>query len=136
MKKYFIVFSLLCACLQTACMNAPKHYADVNDNSHDKISVGTVQREIKIGMSGADVIRVLGSPNMVTTDSKRRETWVYDKISTTHVYSQSNGGIGLILLGVQGDSGASSTSQKTLTIIIKFDNNGNVRDYSYRQSSF
>ena len=103
-------------------------------------------------MSGADVIAVLGSPNMVTSDSQRRETWVYDKVSTERVYSTSQGGLGLLLGGLAGGSsggglggfgssfgksaGAASTSQRTLTIVIKFDKDGLVRDYSYRQSSF
>ena len=41
-----------------------------------------MQREIKLGMSGADVAKVLGSPNIVTTDDERREVWIYDKFST------------------------------------------------------
>ena len=31
-------------------------------------TVGVVQKEIKVGMSGAQVAEVLGSPNVVTTD--------------------------------------------------------------------
>jgi outer membrane protein assembly factor BamE (lipoprotein component of BamABCDE complex) len=46
----------------------------------DTLSIGKVQKEIKVGMSSADVVTVLGSPNMVTTDDKRREVWVYDKV--------------------------------------------------------
>ena len=33
-------------------------------------------------------------------------------------------------------AGASSASQRTLTIIVKFDDAGLVRDFSYRTSSF
>lgn len=117
------------------CSTAQTHRADVQ-STDDKISVGTVQREIKVGMSGADVVSVLGSPNMVTTDSQRHETWVYDKVSTENVVSSSGGGLWLILAGVNRSAGASSSTQRTLTIIIKFDGNGKVCDYSYRQSSF
>lgn len=118
------------------CTPVSQLQADVQDNARDKISVGTVQREIKVGMSGEEVISVLGAPNMVTSDAQRRETWVYDKVATTGVSSSSSGGIWLLLAGVKGNSSAASTSQRTLTIIIKFDDNGLVRDYSYRQSSF
>ena len=117
------------------CSTAQTHRADVQ-STDDKISVGTVQKEIKVGMSGADVVSVLGSPNMVTTDSQRNETWVYDKVSTENVVSSSGGGLWLILAGVNRSAGASSSTQRTLTIIIKFDGNGKVCDYSYRQSSF
>ena len=33
-------------------------------------------------------------------------------------------------------AGASSTTQRTLTIIIKFDEENKVRDFAYRQSTF
>lgn len=151
MKKILLLSVLTCLLL-TGCMGAEKHRAAVRDDSADRISVANVQREIHVGMAGADVISALGSPNMVTTDSERRETWVYDKVATERVYSTSSGGLGLMLGGLVGGgaggaaggaggsynsaTGASSTSQRTLTIIIKFDHAGKVRDYSYRQSSF
>ncbi len=141
--------------LLTGCKTAQQHAADVQaaNTQDERISVGTVQREIKVGMSSADVVSVLGSPNMVTTDSQRRENWVYDKISTEQVYSASSGGVNALILGgalignrglaggaggagYQSGSGAAKTSQRTLTIIIKFDENSQVRDFAYRYSSF
>lgn len=136
------------------CKTAQQHAADVQaaDTQDDKLTVGTVQREIKVGMSSADVVSVLGSPNMVTTDSQRRENWVYDKIHTEQVYSSSSNGISTLILGgalvgnaaVGGgigpssrtSAGASRTTQRTLTIIVKFDESSLVRDFAYRYSSF
>jgi len=133
-------------------MSPVQHRQAVRDNEGDRLTVGKVQREIRVGMASADVIEALGSPNVVSTDEKRREVWVYDKISTENVYSTSSGGVSaLILAGFVGGSGAgggggstgysqgagaSSTSQRTLTIIIKFDEENKVRDFAYRQSSF
>lgn len=134
MRKLAILLFFSVFCL-SACVNAGKHRADVRDDT-DRVSVANVQREIKVGMPSADVIAALGSPNMVTTDSERREVWVYDKVATEKAHSTSSGGLFLLLGNISGDSGASSTNQRTLTIIIKFDNDGRVRDYSYRQSSF
>jgi outer membrane protein assembly factor BamE (lipoprotein component of BamABCDE complex) len=135
-----------------SCMSATQHRQEVSNTEADRISVGKVQREVRVGMSSAEVVEVLGSPNMVTTDEKRREVWVYDKIATDHAYSTSSGGISALILGgnVGGSgavgggigsgyskgSGASSTSQRTLTVIIKFDEQNKVRDFAYRQSSF
>ena len=126
-----------------AC-SATRHVEDVRAEAADRVTVGTVQKEIKLGMSGADVAGVLGSPNIVTTDSERRETWVYDKISTEVAYSKSGGSIvGLIfsssgggLCGGYSKAGATSTTQRTLTVVIKFDNDGLVRDFSYHASQF
>ena len=136
-----------------AAKSVGEHATQVRDAraQGDKLTVGAVQKEIKIGISSADVVGVLGAPNMVTIDSKRRENWVYDKISTERVFSTSSGGVNTLILGgvlagpgfvgggVGGSyssaAGASSTSQRTLTIIIKYDENSQVRDFAYRYSS-
>lgn len=102
----------------------------------DKLTVGTVQREIHVGMSGSDVVSVLGSPNIVTTDEQRRETWVYDKMSTDVKYQERQGVLFLLIAGGAAASGTASTSQRTLTIVIKFDENHLVRDFAYHASSF
>lgn len=106
------------------------------EDDTSKITVGTVQREIKIGMNSSDVIQALGSPNIITTDDQRQEVWVYDKISTSNIRSASSGGINLLIIGNVTNTGASSTSQRTLTIIIKFDKDSRVRDFSYHTSRF
>lgn len=103
-------------------------------------TVGVVQKEIKVGMSGAEVASALGSPNVVTTDEKRREVWIYDKISTESVSTKGGGALGgafgSLLLGVSASGESRSTTQKTLTVIIKFDEQGVVRDYAYHSSKF
>lgn len=118
------------------CMSAAEHRAAVQDQSGDRVTVGTVQREIKVGMTNADVIAVLGAPNMVTTDEQRREQWVYDKVATDSATSSSFGGATILILGAHRSAGASSSSQRTLTIVIKFDEQQRVRDFAYRSSSF
>lgn len=87
-------------------------------------------------MSSAEVAQVLGSPNIVSTDEERREVWIYDKIATDHAQSSSSGGINILILGASSSAGASSTSQRTLTVIIKFDNIGKVRDFAYHTTRF
>tara|TARA_B110000003_G_C16403686_1_gene439346 strand:+ start:121 stop:546 length:426 start_codon:yes stop_codon:yes gene_type:complete len=101
-----------------------------------ELTVGVVQREIKIGMSGADVAQSLGSPNIVSTDSERREVWIYDKISRTSVSDAKKSGGTLLIIGASTQTSSSSTTQKNLTIIVKFDEDNLVRDFSYRQASF
>lgn len=105
------------------------------DNT-ERLSIAKVQREIRIGMSSADVVSILGSPNMVTTDDQRRETWVYDKVATQATSNSSKSGVWLLLFNSGSSEASSSVNQRTLTIIIKFDNNGKVRDFAYRTSSF
>ncbi|NQT32065.1 MAG: outer membrane protein assembly factor BamE [Candidatus Omnitrophica bacterium] len=131
-----IPFLLICAFLISGCASASKHRQLVQDDTGDRLTVGTVQRKITIGMPSAQVAEILGSPNVVSTDEERREVWIYDKISTDVTYSQSEAGATILLVGGIGGSGSRSTSQRTLTIIIKFDNDGRVRDFAYHTSRF
>jgi len=117
-----------------------------------KMTVGLVQKEIRVGMAQADVAAALGSPNIVTRDNQGREAWIYDKIATEASYSKSSGSVSgsggaagvagnTLLLGMAGGQygrgkGASATTQKTLTVIIRFDPNGAVETFSYHSSTF
>ena len=151
--RLFLTAAILASSI-AGCQTAGEHAAAVRQaqGTDEKLTVGTVQREIRIGMTNADVVQVLGSPNMVTTDEQRRENWVYDKISTESVYSTSSGGVNALILGggligagaagglggagYNSSAGARSTTQRTLTIIVRFDAENRVRDFSYRASSF
>ena len=137
--------ALALATILTAACSATHHVADVREaDDIDRVTVGTVQKEIVIGMSAADVAAALGSPNIVTTDKERQETWIYDKISSDVTYSRSSGTVVGLIFGSSGggagvgttNSGANSSSQRTLTVIIKFDGNNEVRDFSYHTSRF
>ena len=102
----------------------------------DRLTVGRVQGEVKVGMSAAQVAELLGSPNIVTTDDKRREVWIYDKVSTDRVDTASSSYAGLIILGTNSSDRSSSQRQRTLTIIIKYDEEKKVRDFAYNYTQF
>jgi outer membrane protein assembly factor BamE (lipoprotein component of BamABCDE complex) len=102
----------------------------------DRLTVGKVQGEIKVGMAASQVAELLGSPNIVTTDEKRREVWMYDKVSTDRVDTSSSSFAGLIILGANSRSSSSSQRQRTLTIIIKYDEEKKVRDFAYNSTQF
>jgi outer membrane protein assembly factor BamE (lipoprotein component of BamABCDE complex) len=139
---------VLVAALLAGCTTAADHRAAVGNDQAERLTVGKVQREIRVGMSGAEVIRALGSPNIVATDDQRREVWTYDKVSTETVYSESRGGVAALILGggggagggvapyVEAGSGARATTQRTLTIVVRFDANGAVRDFAYHATQF
>ena len=146
-----IPLAILTAITLSGC-SAAAHRAAVQDDSSERLTVGTVQRKISVGMPASDVASVMGSPNIVTTDEERREVWIYDKISTERVHSTSEGGVSALIFGggrvgsgsVGGavgpygrhSAGAASTSQRTLTVIVKFDEDMKVRDFSYHSSRF
>ncbi len=145
MKATSVSLSLLAAAtLVLSGCSAAQHRAEVQDDGIDRVSVGTVQREIRVGMPSAEVAGILGAPNIVSTDAERNEVWIWDKISSEVSYSRSSGVVAGLVVGSSGggagggskNAGAASSSQRTLTVIVKFDDAGLVRDFSYRTSSF
>jgi len=138
----------LISLMGAGCTSAAQHQQDINAYEEEQLTVAAVQRNVREGMSGAEILAALGSPNIISTDPERNEVWVYDRVGTEYVQSQS--GVGLIaLMGAGGDSvaggalpslehrsGASRRSQRTLTIIVRFDSDRRVRDYSYHASRF
>jgi outer membrane protein assembly factor BamE (lipoprotein component of BamABCDE complex) len=145
MKKVMMPFILILFFI--GCFPA-YHQEKLASSEEREMTVGIVQKEIRVGMSQTEVAEALGSPNIVTRDENGKESWVYDKIASEASYSKSNvsgaaGGagttgntllLGLIIGGYQ--SGASSTTQKTLTVVIKFGEDHLVESFSYHSSKF
>jgi outer membrane protein assembly factor BamE (lipoprotein component of BamABCDE complex) len=130
MKNILVSVAIVASLAFLSCSSPPPQ------EPADRLTVGKVQGEIKVGMDAASVAEILGSPNIVTTDEQRREVWIYDKVSTDRVdTSRSVGGSIIILFGSTGTS-SRSTTQRTLTIIIKFDEEKKVRDFAYNYSQF
>ena len=146
MNKF--VFLVPVMLLTAGCASAPQHRAAVQDDSADRVTVGVVQKDIRIGMSSAEVIAAIGSPNVVTSNEARNEVWVYDKLATDVVHSESDGSVLGVIFGPIGSAGAgvlgtasqsasaTSTSQRTLTIVIRFDDDHRVSDFAYHSSRF
>ncbi len=119
-----------------SCQPAYRHAENLSSSHERNLTVGTVQKEIRKGMSQAAVAESLGSPNIVTRDKEGQESWIYDKIASEASYSQDSGGV-WFLIGAYGKSaGASSSTQKTLTIVIKFNADSQVDTFSYHTSKF
>lgn len=127
MRKILVVAILSCL---SAC--APT----VPSEPSTKLTAGLVQKEIRIGMPASDVALALGSPNIVSLDENRDEVWVYDKISTQVEQSSSGGGVWLLIVGAGKQSAFAQKSQKTLTVIVKFNKDKQVKDFTYHASSF
>lgn len=113
-----------------------------------EFTLGLVQKGLKVGMTQADVAAALGSPNLVTRTASGRESWVYDKISS-ETRLKSSGGSGALagaaapgtvaVLGAVSGSWKDErtvTSQKTLTVVIRFDAWGAVESFTYHSSRF
>ena len=135
----------------TSCMSAAEHARSLHSSDERDFTLGAVQKRIYRGMSQTEVAQALGAPNIVTKDEEGDESWIYDKISSEASYSQDKGGTlgagalgggsDVLVLGGLGGSynrsaGASATTQKTLTVVIKFNRQGKVKDFNYHASTF
>ncbi len=142
----FLLAPLLVSTLLSGC--AAQQVLPDSGVANDDLTLGSVQRRITLGMSGAEVARHIGSPNIVTTDADRNEVWVYDRFATEAHYEDTAVGLGLLIGGISGDvgggggisvrrgSGSRSRTQRTLTVVVKFDAERRVRDLAYHASRF
>ena len=163
MKRHAFVFvPITASILLSGCLTPPpqptaaQHAEQLSSTQERKMTLGVVQSSIREGMAQSDVATALGSPNIVTTDADGSETWIYDKIATETSRSESErtqktsvaaGGLGLIgaVIGGVGvsqsagstdNTGAVSQTQRTLTVVIKFDDKRLVKSIRYQTSSF
>lgn len=124
-----------------------------------EFTLGAVQRQVKVGASQDEVAIALGSPNIVTQDAEGRETWIYDKVSSSITARNKNESVmenstytryfwhdiltfvtlGLINKDVKPelkDVAQVVSTQKTLTVVIKFDKSNRVESLTYHMSKF
>lgn len=134
--KMRLVLCGLALILVNGCMTAADHQRNLGSTHEREMTMGVVQKEIRQGMSQASVATALGSPNIVTKDDDGKETWIYDKIASEASYSTSAAGVGILIAGYSESSGAASRTQKTLTVVIKYDKKSNVESVAYHSSKF
>lgn len=113
-----------------------------------EFTLGLVQRQLRTGMSQTDVVEALGSPNLVTRNGQGREAWVYDRVASEARLTSSGIGAGAGGVGTPGTSlvlgllsghrrdERSVTTQRTLTVVVRFDAGGAVESFSFHSSRF
>lgn len=143
MRRIGLTISLLLAATSASAKEKPQPSAP------NMLTTGMVNLTLRVGeTTQAQIIETFGAPNITTLDATGSEMWVYDRQAT--VSSDSSGGfsIGLGLGGGGGDvvgagglgfgsrKSKSETTQRSMTLIIKFDNRKIVSDFKSRSSSF
>ena len=107
---------------------------------NNDFTLGKVQSQLTNGMNRSQVVALFGSPNLVTSTKQGGETWTYDKISREAEASQASGlgaGASGRFFGIFGGGRSkSSVSNKNLTLIVVFDENGTVVDHKYQSVKY
>ncbi len=131
MKNYNSI--LVALLLVVGCSNAPRE-------TTSKLTLGLAQSTVTKGANQSEIIKVLGAPNIISKDKSGNETWTYDRISRdAQSNSRTGAGFGALFGWVfagGSSSSSSSMSNKSLTVIITFDDNKNVIDYAYQSLEF
>lgn len=90
----------------------------------ETLTLGTVQESLYEGMSQGEVQSALGAPNIISRDAEGLEVWTYDKVSkesrSQFLFFWS----------------ATASKQRTLTVLITFDETGLLREYTYHSMEF
>jgi hypothetical protein len=109
----------------TGCQSmAPLALIPARQIETQKLTLGSVQANVRVGVSGDDVIAALGSPNIITQSADKSETWVYDKVATEAEVATGY------------NSAVAVRSTRTMLVTVKFGLDKRVKDVSYRQTSY
>ena len=141
-----IIIAITFSIIMFSCAPPEPIIIEVPIEKDDKLTLGKVQSQIKKGMNQTEVLEVLGSPNIVTKNSSGNEVWTYDKIGTsqsssneasaTYGKSQLGRGFWAFLFGGTTNSVQSSsdrdTESKSLTVIITYNTDNVVSDFTYQ----
>ena len=127
MRKQFLL--LLLVCLVIICTGCQEKTRTQGTN----LTAGMAKTKIVNGVTTQpELLEIFGSPNIITKNKSGNEVWTYDKVAMEQ--SNKDGYWNALVAG--GGGSKQTTSTKTFTLMIEFDDNNIVKDNSYRTSQF
>jgi len=130
MKNFIYLICLLFAFSLIGCATFPRGNEPTQKSN---LTVGTVKKEIIKGKTNqAELLQLFGSPNLITKNRNNDEVWNYNKMS----FESASGADGGSLIFWGGSRAMSTATTKSFDLIITFDNDGIVKDYSVISASY
>ena len=115
---------LLCGCAT---------FPEKQEKANSPLTAGNVTLTIKKGRTNkAEILKTFGSPNLVTKNRDADEVWNYNRMNFTTRVGEDAGT--LIFWG--GSRAVSTATTKSFDLMITFDSNDVVKDYSIIQANF
>jgi hypothetical protein len=130
LKRYFKTKSVI-VCLFLVCTGIVLCLDSEAGQAYQKsnLTFGMIKKNIIKGETTQDEItKLFGAPNIMTKNKSGEEVWTYDKISV------SSSDVNAKLLVVGGS--ASSTSSKSMILVITFGEKDIVKDYAVMAQEF
>ena len=126
-----IAISLLL--ILVGCVYAPQPLEKRNSS----LTQGNVQMNLKVGKTTkAEVLEIFGSPNVTTRNSSGQEMWTFQRAAQVNQSSSQSGYWTIILAGKNSKASGFESSSRMITLIINFDANDLVADFSSLESNF
>jgi outer membrane protein assembly factor BamE (lipoprotein component of BamABCDE complex) len=104
---------------------------------NSELTHGNVQLNLQIARTTQEqVLELFGAPNITTIDGWGQEVWMYQRHATVTQSSSASNYWTIILLGGNQKASGFEETQRTMTLIIKFDDKHVVTDFRSRSSEF
>jgi hypothetical protein len=124
MKLSLLIFFFL---IFYSCNSYKYGAGDATQKSN--LTFGVVKAKIVKGeTSQTEILEIFGSPNLVTKNKSNNEVWSYNKMSVVNKGGNSS--------FLDGERASMSSSSQSFDLIITFDENDIVKDYSVVSSSY
>lgn len=114
--------------LSLSSCNSYKYGAD-SSAEKSNLTMGIVKSKIIKGSTTQDeVLKLFGSPNLVSKNRSNREVWSYNKMSVENKAGSTD--------FFTGQRASQSSSSKSFDLIITFDDDDVVLDYSVVSTAY
>jgi outer membrane protein assembly factor BamE (lipoprotein component of BamABCDE complex) len=141
MKFPELVAPAIAALILTACAPVPTKPVTTRNS---ELTHGSVQMNLKLGeTTQTQVLEVFGAPNITSIDGSGQEVWTYQRAATVSQATSTRGfwtvlltGPSALLGGQSQEASGLEQTQRTMTLIIRFDEKKTVSDFRSRSSEF
>lgn len=111
------------------CSCGSYKYGTEGPAEKSNLTMGTVKSRITKGKTTQDeILKLFGAPNLVSKNKSNHEVWSYNRMSVESKAGSTN--------FFTGQRASESTSSRTFDLIITFDENETVTDYSVVSTAF
>jgi hypothetical protein len=105
-----------------------------DEAGRSNLTAGMVKTKIIKGeTTQAEILQLFGSPNIITKNRSNDEVWNYNRMTFRTISGEDSGAL---LIFWSGSRAVSTASTKSFDLIIIFDENDTVKDFSYISASF
>lgn len=129
-NKYLLVIIAVVSFIffTSGCATFPE-----KETENSKLTIGVVKQTIIKGeTTQAEILETFGSPNLVAKNKEDNEVWNYNRMS----FEYREGADGIFYIFGTGSRAMTTATTKSFDLIITFDENEIVKDYSVISASY